>query len=178
MEGEPYPVADPAVTASRLDDHTQAVYDALDLPDAELDTDWPGNGSEADGYGCYYRGLSHLSEQLSDSPPSVPGVVNVKNKWALKRVSHTQAVSALQRARKEPTRRGWEVTAYENSRHWLRLSLKPSDTDDAVSIVAYPRDRLQVTAYADCARYPQGTPLNDLDQPDLPPQVAPVQLRE
>ncbi|MFF4038691.1 hypothetical protein [Streptomyces sp. NPDC001816] len=176
--GEPYPVADPATTATRLDGYTQAVYDALDLPNAELDTDRPGRGMEADGYGCSYSGLSHLSEQLSDSPPIPPGVVNVSDEWALKGVSRAQAVSALQRARKQLTRRGWEVTGYENSRIRLWLALKPSDSDDGVWIEAYPANRLEVAARtADCARYPSGTPLNSLDEPAMPPQVAPVQLR-
>ncbi|MFF1448645.1 hypothetical protein ACFVYF_10890 [Streptomyces sp. NPDC058274] len=32
--------------------------------------------------------------------------------------------------------------------------------------------------YADCARYPSGTPVNDLDEPEeLPAQVAPAQPR-
>lgn len=174
-EGDPYPVANPAATAQRLDGHTQAVYDALGLPHAQLDPDWPGGGSEVDG--CYYRGLKHWSEQLSDSPPSLPHVVGVSNEWALKRVSRDQAVSALRRVRKELTRQGWKVTAYENSRAWLSLTLTLPDTDDTVSIQTYPRDRLQVSAYADCARYPSGTPVNDLHEPELPAQGAPVQLR-
>ncbi|MFG2777563.1 hypothetical protein ACGFY7_06820 [Streptomyces prunicolor] len=176
-EGDPYPVADPAATAQRLDGHTQAVYDVLGLPHAQLDPDWPGGGSEADGYGCYYRGLKHWSEQLSDSPPSPPHVVDVSNEWALKGVSRDQAVSALRRVRKALTRQGWKVTAYENSRAWLRLALTLPDTDDTVSIQTYPRDRLQVSAYADCARYPSGTPVDDLDEPELPAQGAPAQLR-
>ncbi|WBO65375.1 hypothetical protein [Streptomyces camelliae] len=173
-DGEPYPVADPVATATRLDGYTQAVYDALDLPDAELE---PGGSPEADGYGCSYRGLRHLDEELSDSPGSPPGVVDVSSGWALKGVSRAEAVSAMQRARAELTRQGWKVAGYENSRSWLRLSLKPVNGEDTVSVEAYPGDRLQVAAYAECARYPSGTQMNELGEPVLPPQVAPVQLR-
>ncbi|MFD7371186.1 hypothetical protein [Streptomyces mirabilis] len=42
LEGDPYSVADPAATAQRLDGHTQHVYDALRLFDAELADNWPG----------------------------------------------------------------------------------------------------------------------------------------
>ena len=44
--GHPYPVAAPAATACRLDGRTQAVYDAVDLPHAEL-ADYC-NGLDAD----------------------------------------------------------------------------------------------------------------------------------
>ena len=144
--GKPYPVADPATTATRLDGYTQAVYDALDLPNAQLATDWPGGGLEADGYGCYYRGLSHLSEQLSDSPGSPPGCGQRQRRLGAEGRLRAQAVSALQRARKELTWRGWEVTGYENSRFRLRLVLKPPAGDGAVSIEAYPAKRLEVAA--------------------------------
>jgi hypothetical protein len=56
--GEPYPVANPATTATRLNGYTQNVYDALHLPNAQLA---PGSGLEANSYGCSYQGLSHLS---------------------------------------------------------------------------------------------------------------------
>ncbi len=175
-DGKPYPVADPATTATRLDGHTQAMYDALDLPTAELGT---AGGFEADGYGCQYRGLKHLSEQLADSPGNPPGVVKVRAGWSLKGVSRAEAVSAMHRARRELTRRGWEVADYENSRFRLWLSMKPTDSGDRVTVEAYPAGRLDVEAHTeDCVRYPSGTPLDGPDEPTLPDPVAPVQLHK
>lgn len=175
--GEPYPVADPVTTASRLDGYTQTTYDALDLPNAELDTDWPGAGAEARGDSCHYRGLRHLDKQISDSPPGMPGVVSVHTEWALKGVPEVEALSAMRRAREELTRRGWRVTDSMNKPYWHYLVLKPSGSDDEVRIWTYPHGRLEVAAYSDCARYPTGTRLDPLDAPVLPQQVAPTQLR-
>ncbi|WP_329527146.1 hypothetical protein [Streptomyces sp. NBC_01462] len=177
LEGDPYPVADPAGTAQRLDGHTQHVYDALRLFDVELVDNWPGGGVEADGSSCYYRGFSNLSKQLSDSPPSVPGVVDVDSEWALKGVSPVEAKAALQRAKGELVRQGWKVTSYEESKFRNELSMRPPGTDDSVSVEAYPGDRLAVRAYAECARYPSGTPMGAYGDPELPSQQSPHQLR-
>ncbi|MFF4657504.1 hypothetical protein [Streptomyces sp. NPDC001381] len=175
-EGDPYPVEDPSVTALRLDGHTQSVYDALALPDAELDPDWPGEGQQADS-SCTYRGLKHFPGQLNDTPPSMPGVVSVSSEWALKGVPSGQAMTALRRARKQLTERGWKVTTYESVNHAIQLRLQPPDSDDTVWVATYPRGRLEVAAYAECARYPSGTPMNDGGEPDLPAPGAPAQLR-
>ncbi|NVK80071.1 hypothetical protein [Streptomyces morookaense] len=175
--GAPYPVADPAATARQVDSRTQVVYDVLGLPRAELDTTWPGRGLDADGSSCYRRGLRHWGDQLSDSPPSEPHTVMIYDTWALKGVSPAQAESALERARHALTQRGWTVTAYEHSRQRLRLTLTPPRTDITVRLEAYPGDRLQVAAHADCTRYPSHTPLGNRDVPLVPPQHAPAQLR-
>ncbi|WP_433889009.1 hypothetical protein [Streptomyces sp. CA-111067] len=176
-KGRPYPVANPAATARRLDDHTQTIYDALGLPDAELATDWPGAGLTTDPYTCPRPGLRHLSDGLMDSPPSEPRTVKVNDDWALKDVTRAQAVPALQRARTELTRAGWRLTSYEDSTDRLQLSLRPPNAKDTVSVEAYPGDRLQITASTGCARYPAGTPMRYSDDPELPPQQAPAQLR-
>ncbi|MFE4819549.1 hypothetical protein ACFRFU_24590 [Streptomyces sp. NPDC056704] len=175
--GASYPVADPAVTAQRLDGLTQQVYDALDVRQATLDPKWPGGGQGVDGSGCYYTGLKDLTKQVSDSPPSVPGVVAVSSEWGLKGVTPSQAVSALRRARKELTRRGWKLTRYEISDHWTVLSVQPPGTDDIVQVEAFPYDRLGVVAYSECARYPSGTPMTEWGDPQLPAQQAPAPLR-
>ncbi|MFI2369357.1 hypothetical protein [Streptomyces sp. NPDC018833] len=175
-EGDPYPVEDPSATALRLDGHTQSLYDALGLPDAELDPDWPGGGQEASS-SCNYRGLKHFSKQLNDTPPSMPGVVKVSSEWALKGVSWGQAQTALRRAREQLTEHGWKVTTYESVNHAIQLRTQPPGTDDTVWVEAYPRDRLGVVAYSECARYPSGTPMNGWNEPELPAQGAPTQLR-
>lgn len=175
-EGDPYPVADPAATARQLDQRTQAVYDALDLPQAQLATDWPG-GLKASGGACPYRGLRHWREQLSDSPPSEPRVVSVRGEWVLTGVSRTQAESALERVRRVMTRQGWNVTTYERSLQRLQLGLTPPGAANSIAVEAYDGDRLQVVAYAECARYPSGTPLGGAEEPLLPAQGAPAQLR-
>ncbi|MEN2423014.1 hypothetical protein AABB02_33500 [Streptomyces rimosus] len=177
-EGEPYPVADPAATTHRLDGHAQAVYDVLGLPHAELDTTWPGNGTTAKSYSCRRRGLRYWNAGLQDAtPPSESHVVKVSSDWALKGVTRAQALRALQRARQELMRRGWEVTAYDDSRPEPQLRLKSAQTGDSVSIEAFPGDRLQVVSYADCARYPAGTSLDTWGIPVLPLPKAPHQLR-
>ncbi|GGX82760.1 hypothetical protein GCM10010324_30550 [Streptomyces hiroshimensis] len=177
-QGTPYPVADPAATARRLDGHTQALYDALGLPRAGLAEDWPGDGMHAGLSSCPRRGLRHFPEGLSDSPPSEPGVTTVSEDWALKGVSPAQAGPALERARERMTQRGWKVTDYEHSgpRLWLRLT--HPGTGDSLSAEAYPGDRLGVAAYADCARYPSDTPMDLYDKPRLPARQAPAPLRQ
>ncbi|WP_327315566.1 hypothetical protein [Streptomyces sp. NBC_01235] len=182
-DGEPYPVADPAATATRLDGLTQTVYEALALPGAALDPDWRGT-LKAEEYGCHYRGLSHWEEQLSDSPPSVPGVVNVSAEWTLTGVSEERATAAMRRARTELTRQGWQGTDHENAAgRLITLQLEPADTYEtpvpvSVWVTALPGDRLEVSAYAECARYPEGTPLDAVDRPSLPHQLAPAPLRD
>ncbi|MFF9277584.1 hypothetical protein [Streptomyces griseosporeus] len=171
---EGYPLADPVATATRLDGYTQTAYDALGLTGAALDDAWPGGGLEAEGWNCYSR---DLGDQLSDSPPSEPGVVRVSDEWAVKGVSHARAVAALRRARGELAARGWKVTDFDDTPQRLRLRLKPPGSDDKVSVEEYPGGRLQVGAYADCARYPEGTALDAQGDPEVPEQRAPVQLR-
>lgn len=177
--GTPFPVADPAATAQRLDGHTQDVYDALGLQRAELDDRWPGGGVSADPYNsdCLPRGLRNFGSGLSDSPTPEPRTTAVYENWALKGVSRQHAVEALGHARKALTARGWRVTSYENSRYDLRLSLTPRGTSDTVSITAYPAHRLQVAAGAPCARYPSKTPLDTGEQPEVPQAQSPRQLR-
>ncbi|MET7349089.1 hypothetical protein [Streptomyces mirabilis] len=178
LEGDPYPVADPEATAQRLDGHTQHVYDALRLFDAELADNWPGGGVETDGSSCYYRGFSNQSKQLSDSPPSVPGAVDVDSEWALKGGLPDAGEGSASAGEGELGRQGCKVTSYEESKFRNELSMRAPGTDDTVTVEAYPSDRLMVRAYAECARYPSGTPMGGAyGDPELPSQQAPLQLR-
>lgn len=174
--GQPYPVADPAVTAKQLDRQTQDVYDALSLPHAALDTTLSGRLA-ADPYSCGRRGLAHWTDDLYHSPPSEPHTAAVSADWTLMGVPRNQAVAAMQSARRQLGRRGWKAVSYEDSGDELRLQLKPANGDDLVTIEANPGGRLSVDAYADCARYPADTRVNALDEPSLPAQEAPTQLR-
>ncbi|MER7344715.1 hypothetical protein ABT390_04825 [Streptomyces aurantiacus] len=176
--GEPYPVADPAATSRSLDERTQTVYDALALPDARLDTERSGVGAEAEGYGCNRRGVRHWADGFSGSPPSEPGVVNVSYDWTLRGVPRARAVAALKHAKKELTREGWKVASHDNDRFWLRLKMVPPGGDASVSVTSYPAGRLEIAGYADCARYPEGTPLDEWGDPELAEMRAPVQLRD
>lgn len=86
----------------------------------------PSVGERFWGSGQYPLSLfSNLSKQLSDSPPSVPGVVDVDSEWALKGVSLVKAKAALQRAKGELVRQGWKVTSYEESKFRNELSMRP-----------------------------------------------------
>ncbi|MFC9628246.1 hypothetical protein ACFTY8_02950 [Streptomyces mirabilis] len=109
--GDPYPVADPAVTSQRLDGLTQQVYDTPDVPQATLDPKWPGGGQETDGSGCYHTGLKDLTKQVSDSPPSVPGVVAVSSEWGLKATSGTSCT----RAARAPARLRHRLISWDSS---------------------------------------------------------------
>ncbi|WP_167150931.1 hypothetical protein [Streptomyces sp. MBT27] len=175
--GRPYPVAAPASTAQRLDARTQAVYDALALPHPVLDENWPGGGVEAEGSSCHPVGLRHFFDNLSDTPPSEPHVVDVHDDWALKGVPLAEAVTAAERARVALAHQGWKVTEYEHTSSDLVLRLTAPDSSDAVGIVAYPQDRLQVFAMAACSRYPADTPLDAAGDPRLPAPQAPSALR-
>ncbi|WP_225837096.1 hypothetical protein [Streptomyces sp. NK08204] len=175
-EGTPFPVTDPAATAQRLDEDTQQAYDALGLPDARLDTEWSDSGRTAEEGSCSYRGLNHLEDQLSDSPPSVPGVVVVRTVWALKGVPAQTGQAALRRARSALRRKGWHVTTYTAADKDIDLSATPPDGGATVRLVTYPRDRLEVSASADCARVPQGTAVDETGEVPLPPQQLPWQL--
>ncbi|MFD0415583.1 hypothetical protein [Streptomyces sp. NPDC127108] len=176
-EGEPYPVADPAATSRHLDERSQAVYDALALPDARLDTKRSGPRAYTDAYTCDRRGLRTLSDALDPSPPSEPHVVSVTYDWTLRDVPRARAVTALAHARRELTRQGWKVAEHQNDRYGLELSMRPPRDGTSVAITAYPGGRLEVSAYAGCARYPEGTPMDIDGEPELAAMRAPVQLR-
>ncbi|MFF4421463.1 hypothetical protein ACFY04_11860 [Streptomyces sp. NPDC001549] len=177
-DGTPYPVADPAATARELEGHTQSAYTALGLPRAEL-ADWPGAGLVAEGDDCHLRGMRHWSQRGIAYPPEAPGVVTVSDTWGLRGVPRAEAEPALERVRKALTQQGWKVTDYENSPHLpqagLRLELPGAGR--TISLTTYPGDRLEVSAHADCARYPPGTPLDGNGDPRLPAPSAPTELR-
>ncbi|WP_157868680.1 hypothetical protein [Streptomyces caatingaensis] len=178
-EGDPYPLARPAATATRLDGHTQSVYDALGLPRARLDDDWAGRGVEAEGYACPRQGLRHLPDNLNDNPPAAPHVVDVREEWALKDVPRAEAGPALERVRQRLTRQGWKVTKFDAATpgHELWLTLDHPATGDTLQIQTNPGNRLMISAHAACARYPSDTDLDSSGRPALPTHRAPAQLR-
>ncbi|MGW0881711.1 hypothetical protein [Streptomyces sp. NPDC002671] len=176
--GEPFPVADPAATAQQLDESTQETYDALGLPEARLDTEWSGTGRAAEEGECYYRGLSHFGDQISDAaPPSVPGVVVVRTEWALKGVTAQAGQAALRRARGTLEERGWHVTTYKTLGGDIDLAATPPEGGATVRLAADPGDRLEVSARSECTRVPKGTPIDDAGEVPLPPQQLPLRLR-
>ncbi|MFD9859244.1 hypothetical protein [Streptomyces alboflavus] len=175
--GDPYPVADPAATSRTLDERSQAVYDALALPDARLDTERSGVRAYTATYTCDRRGLRTWSDVLDPAPPSEPGVVSVSYDWTLRDVPRARAVTALKDARKELTRQGWRVTEHRDDRYRLELSMRPPKAGSSIAVTAYPGDRLEVSAYGECARYPAGTAMDSDGDPELADMRAPVQLR-
>ncbi|MFF5535036.1 hypothetical protein ACFY71_21550 [Streptomyces cinerochromogenes] len=156
VEGSSYPVADPAGTARRLDQRTQEVRDALGLPHAELDTDWPGAGRKVEE-DCPYTGLSHFFDQLHDTPPTMPGVVVVSTEWALKGVTAEAGQSALRRARATLAERGWRITTDTSVDRSITLTATPPDGGATLHIATYPYDRLAVSAASECVRASQGS---------------------
>ncbi|WP_158690360.1 hypothetical protein [Streptomyces sp. PsTaAH-124] len=176
-DGDAYPVADPAVTADRLDARAQEVYAALALPDAELDdapTSSPRRRAESD---CPYTGLSHLADQFSDTPPNMPGVVTVSSRWTLKNVPGSAGQSALRRAATELRRQGWDVTENATADQRTTLRTVPPGGGATLYARALPGGRLAVSAAAECARYPENTPTGADGNPELPPQRLPDGLR-
>ncbi|MFF1485529.1 hypothetical protein ACIGZH_18210 [Streptomyces sp. NPDC058319] len=176
-DGDAYPVADPAVTAARLDARAQEVYAALALPDAELDdqpTSSPRHQAETD---CPYTGLSHLADQFNDAPPNMPGVVTVSSRWTLKNVPDSAGQSALRRAAAELRRQGWDITENATADQRTTLRAVPPGGGATLYARALPGDRLAVSAAAKCARYPENTPIGADGNPELPPQRLPDGLR-
>ncbi|MFB7594136.1 hypothetical protein [Streptomyces sp. NPDC056160] len=175
-DGESYPVADPSVTADRLDARTREVYAALGLPEAALDDQWLRQGRRT-GADCPYTGLSHLADQLKDTPVSVPGVITVSSEWALKDVTHRAGQAALRRARTELRRQDWKVTASTAVNGDVSLLATPPGSDASVYVRTYPHDRLAVSASSGCARVPEGRSVGERGALDLPPQRLPDGLR-
>ncbi|QKW08375.1 hypothetical protein HUT18_20370 [Streptomyces sp. NA04227] len=173
--GEPYPEADPATTALRLDDHTQTVYESLDLPHARLDTGWSGQGAEAYGDSCHRRGLRNWEDSWSTYPHYEPHVVQVHNKWALEGVSQAAAVTAAERVREDLTRQGWRTVSYGGGH--LSLTMESPESGDTINVESYAGGPLVISAAAECARYPASTAVDGYGDPVLPNPTAPKQLR-
>ncbi|MER7708652.1 hypothetical protein ABTX81_37955 [Kitasatospora sp. NPDC097605] len=179
-QGEPFPVADPVTVAQRLDGQTQTIYDALQLPSARLDPDWPGSGIEATVQSCYARGLG---EALNDSPPPEPGTAAVHESWALEGVPAAEAVEAMARARRTLTAAGWEITSSsESPAEDADLYLRPPATGDGVTVRTgvrfYPSGVLEVFAISECLRYPGSTTVDSEGKPHVPGvPTAPSALR-
>ncbi|MFB7470033.1 hypothetical protein [Kitasatospora sp. NPDC056184] len=181
--GETFPVADPVAVAQRLDAQTQTIYDALQLPQARLDPDWPGGGIEATIDNCHPRGLGNLSSVLSDSPPNEPGTAAVNESWALEGVPATVAAEAMARAERTLTAAGWKAVSYAGAEAGdASLKLTPPAADDGVvvraGVVAFPSGALEVYATTECLRYPDGTEADREGRPYVPGRPdAPSQLR-
>ncbi|MFB7616308.1 hypothetical protein [Kitasatospora sp. NPDC056181] len=175
--GTPFPSADPAATARRLDAQTQEVYDALALPGAGLERNL-GRGIHADVYDCHPRGLAGFT----DSPSPEPGTALIRAEWALTGVARPQALDALQRAKQSLVGKGWTVTSHDEGVKDATLRLEPPRGADGVGhrvvVGLHPDGSLSVAAASECFRYPAGTRVNQEGAPyDLPDPVAPAQLR-
>ncbi|TYC70529.1 hypothetical protein [Streptomyces sp. CB01881] len=180
--GTPFPSADPAATARRLDAQTQEVYDALALPGAALNPQWPGGGTEANIYDCHPRGLAHFVDNLADTQPREPGTAVISTEWALAGVTRPQALDALRRAKQALVGKGWTVTSHDEAVEDVTLRLAPPRDGDGVGhrvvVSLYPNGNLSVAAISECVRYPAGTRVTQEGAPyDLPDPVAPAQLR-
>ncbi|MFH8387742.1 hypothetical protein ACH4E7_43860 [Kitasatospora sp. NPDC018058] len=124
FEREPFPVADPAAAAEHLNARALAAYDALSLLEAPVLNLQRSLGVKADVYRCHRRGLGGFLDNLSDSPPSVPGTAAIGAGFMVTGLTHPQAVESALRARQTLTGQGWEVVSYEEF-DGLRLKLKP-----------------------------------------------------
>ncbi|MFF2143696.1 hypothetical protein [Kitasatospora sp. NPDC058190] len=183
FEGKPYPVADPAATAEHLNDRVLAAYDALSLPEAPVLNPQRSLGVRADVYRCHRRGLGGFLDNLSDSPPPEPRTAAINAGFTVTGLTHPQAVDAALRARRTLTGRGWEVVSYEEF-DGLRLKLKPPNVgpgsvSGTVLVTYYDGSGfLEVSALAECVRYPSGTPVDSEGEPEhLPSLTLPAQVR-
>ncbi|MFJ9846788.1 hypothetical protein ACIRYZ_41430 [Kitasatospora sp. NPDC101155] len=183
VEGEPYPVADPAATAEHLNGRVLAAYDALSLPEAPVLNPELSLGVKADVYRCHGRGLGSFLDNLSDSPPSEPRTAAIGAGFTVTGLTHPQAVEAALRARRTLTGQGWKVVSYEEF-DGLRLNLKPPNVGpgsvSGTVLVAYHDGSgfLEVSAFAECVRYPSDTPVDFEGKPEhLPALALPAQIR-
>jgi hypothetical protein len=83
LEGDPYQVAGPGGSGAAAGRPHPAPLWRTEAVRRGTGDNWPAGGEGADGSSCNDRGFSNLSKQLSDSPPSVSGVVDVDSEWAL-----------------------------------------------------------------------------------------------
>ncbi|MGW4895048.1 hypothetical protein ACWEQL_22670 [Kitasatospora sp. NPDC004240] len=177
---DPYPVAHPVATAQRLDARTQAVYDALALPQARLDSEGPRKVLYSGVNDCHPRGLAYAFD-LRAQPPGEERTVTINESWALAGVGRPQALEAMQRARRTLTAAGWSVTSFADNEVELTLRMTPPATAPGVSekivVTHTPGDRLAVSAHAGCAKMPDNVGTNQWGEPALPTPTAPAQLR-
>ncbi|MEV7601886.1 hypothetical protein AB0O91_31430 [Kitasatospora sp. NPDC089797] len=186
-DGEPYPVADPAVVAGHLDARTQSVYDALALPSGVTLASAPGaaDGIRAWVYDvCRPRGLAHALERMSDRGADQPRTAVLGARFTLAGVTEDEWTQALGRARPALAAQGWAVGAAEDSGRGARWTPTPSATGpgalaESVAVAFDPvGGTLTVAATAECASYPDSTPVTWEGAPaDLPTATAPKQLR-
>ncbi|MFF2143698.1 hypothetical protein [Kitasatospora sp. NPDC058190] len=182
-EGAPFPVADPAAIAERLNGQTLAVYDALEVPNGLVLDLSNSLGVEADIYDCHGRGLSHFLDNLEDTAPYEPRTAAISAGFTVTGLTHPQAAEAMERAHGALTAQGWTVESQEAPDH-IQLKLKPPSTgpngvSDTVFVDFYdPSGFFTVEAHAECARYLDDTPVDFEGKPEqLPYLSVPDRLR-
>lgn len=190
-EGRPYPTADPAATATRVNGRLLAAYDAFGLsPAPELDPQFTP-AVEADVYDCHRRGLVHALDSVDDSAPPEPRTAAIHAGFSVRGLTAAQAEAAVRSAERTLNDQGWTVTASREPDR-VRLVLEPPKPGGAVppgsatdtvpasvsATVDYANGYLHLSAGAECARYPEDTRVDDEGKPEgLPSLVLPAQLR-
>ncbi|WP_424706682.1 hypothetical protein [Kitasatospora acidiphila] len=171
--GKPYPVADPVATAHRLDDRTQAVYDAMALPPVHLETAWGQNDISADSSACGIRGIQARIDKVVGGWHPAPNTYAIIEGWKVANVTRPAAQAALQRAQQTLTTRGWTVVSYDPTSVHLVLQ-PPAPAGDTVDVAFDSLEHIGVTATSECA-----TVTSDLfpGTGTLPSPSAPSQLR-
>ncbi|MFE7531718.1 hypothetical protein ACFU7Y_39365 [Kitasatospora sp. NPDC057542] len=168
-EGDPFPGADPAATAKRLNDRTLAVYDVLGVPDGLMLDLRNSHGVQADIYDCHGRGLVHFLDDLKDTAPHEPRTAAISAGFTLTGLTHSQAAEAMERARRALAGQGWTA--------WLRdlsgdiqlkpPSARPGSVSGNVFVNFYDRSGFfTIAAYAECARYLDDIPVTSEGKPE------------
>ncbi|MFJ9457034.1 hypothetical protein ACIRST_18345 [Kitasatospora sp. NPDC101447] len=193
--GEPYPTADPAATATRVNDRLLAAYDAFGLSRApELDPQVTP-AVEADVYDCHRRGFAHALDGIDDSAPHEPRTAAIHAGFSVRGLTAAQAEAAVRSAERTLNDQGWTVTVSREPDR-VRLVLEPPKPGGAVApsgsagsaadavpasvsaTVDYANGYLHLSAGAECARYPEDTRVDDEGKPEgLPALTLPAQLR-
>jgi hypothetical protein len=128
------------------------------------------NGTfQRDIYDCYRQGLEHFLDAVNDHPPTVPRTVVVSETWMVRHVTKDQGLSALESAKQALTAQGWAVTARTQTTAGLvppRVQAGPAPSSVHLEFRDY--GDVEVSAYAGCARFPDGTPTDEVGDPILP----------
>ncbi|WP_344632296.1 hypothetical protein [Streptomyces glaucosporus] len=155
--GEPYPTADPDVTAERLQDRSRWAYDLLDLPEPVTEAwNFVEDGS------CQHRGYQYLAHW--DEP--VEGVIGLEHSWGVDGIEENTARAALGRLRGRLESEGWKPT-HDLGRESARSTslnfwhLHPKSGLKVNARWHDSRKGLFVSFHAPCARIPDGHPRKD-----------------
>ncbi|MET9551886.1 hypothetical protein [Streptomyces sp. NPDC006645] len=146
--GAPYPTADPARAAERIQERSRRAYGLMRLPEPVA-----AARNVLDGRVCRGRGLLNLTGDPE------PGVIGPEHRWGVDGVAEEVARPALDRLRERLTAQGWEHTHEREGRGTgiVQAGFRFEDPVSGDTVDARwnsARGALFVDVRAPCARVP------------------------